>query len=356
MIFNDSVLAARLSPVKYLDSWLVNVRITGTGAVIRDGHVYIRDKEHYACDDFIKACLGLPVVIGHPKSVFLDAKKYSDSVIGSIVDAYICGDDIMGIARVFADKIPDTNEISTSPTVVFSYSNEAGITFENEPVYIDHIALCYEGVWDKGNDNNKGFNMIAAAPVPTDNEVAAVAAVAPVPVPVDNEALSMIAELKAELAALKVKLDEKIEAKEDEVDESNDDDDALYAIQTKADNALSAINYGVKRPISGEKARNYQLRILNALKSASDSFKDTDLSVMPDSALGSISDIIYADKVKASLLLMTKADSLDSKSVEVVTHNNGHTITTYNGGTAHELIGYNSLPTQFIDKFNTTRG
>lgn len=151
-----------LSPQVLESSWLFDVRITGTGTAYRralDEFVY-RPPENFLTPDFVERCNGLPVVYEHPKSGTIDADEFHRRVIGAIVLAYIRGDEVRGVARVYdpaAAQAMLTDHPSTSPAVVFrdadaqsvSLSDGSTLLVEGIPSRLDHLAICAEGVWDK---------------------------------------------------------------------------------------------------------------------------------------------------------------------------------------------------------------
>lgn len=154
-----------LSPQRYINVWLFDMRITGTGTSYRqalDEYVY-RPPENFLTDEFRERCYGLPVIFEHPKGTILDSDEYRDRAIGSILYPYFQGDDVNGIAKVFDDDaaiLMMNSHSSTSPAVVF---RDAGSTetvevdgktvlIEGKPSYLDHLAICEVGVWDKGGD------------------------------------------------------------------------------------------------------------------------------------------------------------------------------------------------------------
>ena len=154
------------SPQQYENVWLFAVRITGTGASYREElkeHVW-RPPEIYLNADFLARCAGLPVIIQHPDSDALTTDEYVERVIGSISFAYIEGDEVWGIARIYdqnAARLMRTRQLSTSPAVVFRDPSvnetrrlESGKTLfiEGEPSLLDHLAICEAGVWDKGGE------------------------------------------------------------------------------------------------------------------------------------------------------------------------------------------------------------
>jgi hypothetical protein len=77
---------------------------------------------------------------------------------------YIKGEDVWGIARVYdieAISMITDEQLSTSPSVVFrdpkvNYNIEledgSTLLVEGKPSFVDHLAICEKGVWDKGGD------------------------------------------------------------------------------------------------------------------------------------------------------------------------------------------------------------
>jgi hypothetical protein len=166
------------SPQRYENVWLFEVRITGTGTAYRSGldeYVY-RPPENFLTEEFVQRCNGLPLIFEHPKDSILTTEEYRDRAIGTIILPYIKGDEVWGIAKVFDDdaaQLMCTSYASTSPAVVF---RDAGSTetvhlkdgstvlIEGKPSYLDHLAICKEGVWDKGGQptgvNNAGDSTV----------------------------------------------------------------------------------------------------------------------------------------------------------------------------------------------------
>jgi len=156
---------ALTSPQKYENLWLYAVRITGTGASYRAEHseYVIRNPAIYLNDEFLARCNGLPVIIEHPKNAaMLDSKEFDRRIVGAIMLAYIKGDEVWGIARIYDDETAElmrTNQLSTSPMAVWRNpsANEKMILedgdklfIEGKPSLLDHLAICPLGVWDKG--------------------------------------------------------------------------------------------------------------------------------------------------------------------------------------------------------------
>jgi 8-oxo-dGTP pyrophosphatase MutT (NUDIX family) len=153
-------------PQRYMNMWLFNIRITGTGVAYRrllDEHVY-RHPDNYLTEEFLARCNGLPVVWMHPKkSATLTSEEYGKRVVGSIFLPYIRNDEVWGIAKIHDDEAAEdmqAGQLSTSPAVVFrksdstSFKNEDGSTLliEGKPILLDHVAICPLGVWDKGDE------------------------------------------------------------------------------------------------------------------------------------------------------------------------------------------------------------
>lgn len=161
-----------LSPQKYENIWLFDLRVTGTGTSFRSsiGEYVNRPVHEFLTDDYVERCNGLPLIFEHPERSILNTEEYRDRAIGTIIQCYIQGDEVRGIAKVFdtdAAQLMLTSHISTSPAVVF---RDAGSTetiqladgktvlIEGKPSYLDHLAICPAGVWDKGGTPN-GVNI-----------------------------------------------------------------------------------------------------------------------------------------------------------------------------------------------------
>jgi 8-oxo-dGTP pyrophosphatase MutT (NUDIX family) len=152
------------SPQKYGSFFLFDIRITGTGLSYRAGinEFVWRDSSIYLNDEFLQRCNGLPVIFEHPKSNTLNTKEYVERNIGAVFIPYIKDSDVWAIVRVydeFAAKIMSENVLSTSPCVVlsgndakFSLDNGDVLLVEGKPKLLDHIAICFRGVWDKGEE------------------------------------------------------------------------------------------------------------------------------------------------------------------------------------------------------------
>ena len=155
-----------VSPQHYENVALFAVRITGTGSAYRhklDEYVY-RDPALYLNQDFLDRCNGLPVIWEHPDTGKLNTEEFADRIVGTIVLPYIRGEEVWGIAKIYdadAARAMESKQLSTSPAVVFrstdgnkqaTLENGSALLVEGKPSLLDHLAICEEGVWDKGRD------------------------------------------------------------------------------------------------------------------------------------------------------------------------------------------------------------
>lgn len=155
-----------LSPQRYRNVWLFDIRITGTGVAYRNGRgagqtgeFSFRPPAEWVTDDFLARCNGLPVVMDHPETPILDSDEFANRIVGTVFYPYAKNDEVWGIAKIFDDdtkRLLISEQLSTSPGVLASEDNivtplESGETllYEGAPFLLDHIALCKQGVWDK---------------------------------------------------------------------------------------------------------------------------------------------------------------------------------------------------------------
>jgi len=151
------------SPSVFANSWYFRIRISGTGFAYRPRlKEYVwRDANLYLTPKFTERCLGLPVVIMHPDKEMLDGQELADRIVGTVVRAWIEGDEVWAVTRILneaAARYIVDNKLSTSPGVVFlnpkvneKIEMEDGyqMLVEADPSLLDHVAICPEGVWDK---------------------------------------------------------------------------------------------------------------------------------------------------------------------------------------------------------------
>ncbi len=153
------------SPQRYENIHLFDVRITGTGTAYRPAHEEIayRPPENFLTPEFVERCNGLPLVFEHPSGSVLNTEEFRARSIGTVILPYIKGDEVWGIAKVFdadAAALMQTTHASTSPAVVFRDAGSTetvdvdgqAVLIEGKPSYLDHLAICKVGVWDKGGE------------------------------------------------------------------------------------------------------------------------------------------------------------------------------------------------------------
>jgi 8-oxo-dGTP pyrophosphatase MutT (NUDIX family) len=155
------------SPQVYGNLWMFAIRITGTGFAYRAGRKEYawRDTSIYLTDRFLRRCNGLPVTIDHPDKSSLDTKEYEDRAVGSVFVPYFKGEEVWAIVKIHnaaAAALMQSEQLSTSPGVVFRDATSTNATFqlgggkalliEGKPALLDHIAICEQGVWDKGGE------------------------------------------------------------------------------------------------------------------------------------------------------------------------------------------------------------
>ena len=159
------------SPQRLDHVWLFDLRVTGTGVAYRgslDEWVF-RPPEFYLTDEFLERCQGLPVLFDHPEKGMTDTEEWRQRAVGALVLPYIPTEDdefhatneVWAIARIYDDDAAELmlqTHISTSPAVEFGKNQplnyvrtEDGgrMLIEGKPEYLDHLAICEEGVWDK---------------------------------------------------------------------------------------------------------------------------------------------------------------------------------------------------------------
>lgn len=155
------------SPVKFSNMWLVNLRITGTGASYRYGlqEFVWRDPAIYLNEDFLLRCNGLPVLYDHAEKAPMSEDEFKKRIVGSVMLPYIKGDEVWAIVRIYVKEIVEkivNEEASTSPSVIFGGESgctersegDANFLIEGVPFLLDHIAIVTKdqgslGVWDK---------------------------------------------------------------------------------------------------------------------------------------------------------------------------------------------------------------
>ena len=174
-----AIAAGRLvSPQRYHNMWLFDIRITGTGVAYRQSleEFVWRDPDIYMNDEFLARCNGLQVIMNHPKDAVLNSKEFADRTIGSVLYPYLRPEaqEVWAIAKIYDDEAAEMmleRQMSTSPSVVFSpqsgnrtmtMDDGSKLLLEGKPMLLDHIAICSQGVWDKALEPT-GVEVVAVA-------------------------------------------------------------------------------------------------------------------------------------------------------------------------------------------------
>lgn len=154
------------SPQRYCNIWLFAIRITGTGVAYRSGRgdggtgeFTFRPPEEWITDDFLQRCNGLPVVLDHPNSPVLNGDEFRDRIVGTVFVPFVRDGEIWGVAKIYDEPTAQMlieKQWSTSPGVLNDGSETLPLKdgktliLEDKPFLLDHIAICENGVWDKG--------------------------------------------------------------------------------------------------------------------------------------------------------------------------------------------------------------
>lgn len=150
------------SPQFFVNMWLFAIRVTGTGIAFRtvDNQLTFRSPEDYLTEEFLERCAGVPLIWMHPEKNKLNSDEFADRVVGALSRGWITADnEVWAMARVYdaeAAELMSTNQLSTSPTVTYAEPqlktvkvDGDAVLLEDEPLLLDHVAVCEAGVWDK---------------------------------------------------------------------------------------------------------------------------------------------------------------------------------------------------------------
>ena len=337
------------SPQRVGDMFLYNMRLTGTGFAFRparDEHVF-RPVENFLTPEFVGRCAGLPITLGHPESGVLDTEEFANRAIGSVMFAFVQGDEVRCIARIYdapAAEAMASGELSTSPSVVFTaldgnvnmpLDDGSTLLVEGTPSALSHCAIVPRGVWDKGGPPTgiqtdafeKGYSAMSEdnkveEPGDQDRKDADRS---------DDRNGELLNKLLTCLDGLHKRMDawDAANAKTDgavappemasepspemaldvfkrraaDAAEARRMDAALTAAQVKADAAFQAWGKQAPPPIASETALRYRVRTANMLKHHSKLYGGVDLSAVAaadSAAFDAVELQIMADAVEAS--------------------------------------------------------
>lgn len=321
-IARDMITGDLTSPQVFHNVTLIDVRITGTGQAYRVGleEFVHRAGEHYLNEEFLERCNGLPILWNHPKSGIMDSNEFANRIIGTIFKPYIKDDEVWGIAKIYDDvatKQMTEKQMSTSPGVLFNRQSDntvikltdgQHILIEGEAPLIDHLAICEQGVWDKMG-NPSGVRIDSQ----TEEEVIEMEEEVVKKTDSDNRnqnaegedyprhkndaggdptalnaIMDAIGKISSRLDAVDARMDAaESKPKEEPVVVKSDDEDetesaAMADAQARADSVLQLHGKHAPRPLKGETAQAYRVRLLKPLQAFSDSFKDVDFSKIAD--------------------------------------------------------------------------
>lgn len=375
---------ALLSPQPYGNVMLFAIRITGTGACYRSAHGQFawRDPKQYLNPEFMERCNGLPVIFEHPNAGVLDSEEFSARIVGTVLYPFIKDDEVWAVAKIFDDdtvELMKSEPLSTSPSVITDgdarlvLEDGQECTIEGKPFLIDHIAICKQGVWDKGGEPagvSNGNNQVGVSDMTEEEMKAKADAEAKEAEEKDKEISALKADNEALLSKLKA-YEDKAKEEEDEKKAKADSDlrekiasleaklpaalsdadlESLSEAQAKADSVFAAFGERAPRPMQGETPLAYRRRIAGKLKSHSQTYKDADISAA-DGALFDIAEkAIYADAFSAaSAPSRVPAGQLHRRTRQTGA---GHTIIEWQGDSEAYLSTFAAKP-QHVARFNT---
>lgn len=392
------------SPTRIGEMCLYAIRITGTGTAYRtalDEYTF-RPPENYLTSEFLARCYGLPVIYEHPEDATLNSEEYANRNVGSIMLPYIVEDlaEVWGIARIYDEStaiLMDNIVMSTSPTVVFTpeetavfeFADGEQILIEGRPGRLDHVALCQQGVWDKGlapsgvKSDNVGVSEMSEEELKAkaDAEAEKAKADADLKAKADADAeedkkkadaeeapawakslisrLNKLEEKKADsmvagnlptdpMVTADKKPDAEVLSKADadklraDMEElkknqpralSDSEREELSEAQAKADSVANAFGERASAPMAGETPLAYRRRLASKFKAHSKEYATIDLNAVADSALfGIIEKSIYADAQAAAF---SPATIVPNQLRPIVRADaTGRQITTYAGDPA----------------------
>ncbi|MFX2588775.1 NUDIX domain-containing protein [Enterobacter roggenkampii] len=405
------------SPQFFINMWMFAIRVTGTGVTWRsaDQQMAFRNPDDYLTPEFLQRVAGVPLIWLHPEKNKLDSDEFAKRVIGTLTNSWVADNgEVWTIGRVYdaeAAEIMATRQLSTSPTVTYSESQDSIIKIdgqpllvEGSPVLLDHVAICEKGVWDKllaptgvksdsiPNEAEKMdeekfvelFNKcMDARMAKADSEAADLKAKADAEEAAKKEkadaeakeAEEAKAKADAEEKAAKEKADaeakEKADAEEAErmakekadselrqeiadlrsripTELSDEERNEVADAQVKADSVFSCFGKRAPVPLSGEKPLAYRRRLMIQLQEHSPDFKSVDLSSIADSALLSVAEkTIYADAQKSASLSVGPGMLREIKRADAT----GRQISTFEGDPAVTWAPFQSGKRQ-VTSFN----
>lgn len=340
-----------VSPQFHMGMWLFDMRITGTGVAHRSGEgggFAYRNPKDYLTDEFLQRCNGLPVIFGHADPDVLNYDEFRDRVVGSVILPYVKDEEVWGLAKIYdgaAANLMMVTHRSTSPNVVSAgvvkIVNGTKILIEGAPDYLDHLAICAKGVWDKLQEP-QGINLGEKKM----DEMLETAATAPNVPPVVAEAPAWLGSFKDEIKcalkdstdALNARMDafelknETPEAIMDEADPekdikaladaedsqnmkkemdelksrmdeyhtpiSDEEKNEISKARARADAVLEMYGEKASQPNYNESSLSFRTRLVNGIKKLAPTFQNLSLDGLKDAAFDLVEGQIYLDAEK----------------------------------------------------------
>jgi hypothetical protein len=156
----DSLVAGQQSPRQFCGTVFFVLRISACGAAWRasKNEFVWRDESIWLNPTMCARWRGAPVVWSHPRNGKLDTESFVNTVIGSVVRAFVRDADLMAVARIMdgdAAALLTAGNYDTSPAIVLPPDATEPITLkggdkllvERAPIFVDHLAICEKGVW-----------------------------------------------------------------------------------------------------------------------------------------------------------------------------------------------------------------
>jgi 8-oxo-dGTP pyrophosphatase MutT (NUDIX family) len=163
----EAIRDNELTSPQYIENvCLIDMRISGTGFSYRPKlSEWVFRRDHiYLTQEFLQRCNGIPIILDHPDTQILNSEEFAKRIVGTMALPYIKNDEVWGIARIYDKTVIQmmlSDQLSTSPSVVFrdpgvnyniELDNGETLLVEGRPSFVDHLAICEKGVWDKGGD------------------------------------------------------------------------------------------------------------------------------------------------------------------------------------------------------------
>jgi hypothetical protein len=102
------------SPQRWCGQFYVVLRISSTGCAWRaaKNELCWRDPRTWLSPTMCARWTGAPVILTHPKNGVLDTESFVNTTVGSIVRAFVRGEELLGVARILDG---DVAEMRASP-------------------------------------------------------------------------------------------------------------------------------------------------------------------------------------------------------------------------------------------------